>query len=315
MRFVAILLVLLIAAPLSAQNAWDPPGQAGFRRPDGWAQPPRSGGSVELGLWTNSASTLLGDVDATAVSGLARAGVVIEEIVEVGAVFGWAWGEIDTTLGDRDAASAANPMLSASFLANDPRFRLRAGCGFAFPAAPNEGQAATAAFYGSAIRGMSELWLWSPARFSIVPMFSIEAMPADFFYVDAAVRTGILIPVEDDQPGVLGDPDRGEADFVVDTQATVGFRHDYVLIALRYRTTFLPTVREEDDQAQVSLEPFIRLTAGVDPTSSTLLFGELRLLMNLDEELGFAFDELSCPTLGDKCRGVWGVFVSFGGGV
>jgi hypothetical protein len=310
-RFVWLL--LLVAAPASAQNAWDPPGQTGFRRPDGWEQAPRSGGSVELGFWTNSADTVLGDVEATSVSGLARAGVVIEEVFEIGAVGGWAWGEVDTAFGAGDAASAANPLVSGTFIFSDTRFRLRAGFGLGIPAVPNESAARGAAFYGSATRGLTELWLWAPARFSMVPSFSIEAMPADFFYVDAAVRMGILIPVEDEQSAILGDPDNGEVDLVVDTQATVGFRHDLVMIGLRFRSVFLPTVREEDDQAQMSLEPFIRLTAGVDARSA-LVFGELRLLMNLDDELGFAFDELQCG-LGDKCRGVWGMFVAFGGGV
>jgi hypothetical protein len=308
--------VLCAAAPAAAQNAWDPPSYSGFRRLDQWPQPPRSGGSVEIGFWTASrAAGGGGATNATSVSGLLRAGVVISEVFEIGAVAGWGWSELllDPFGSEREAASASNPLISGTFIAGEQRWRLRAGLGVTIPAAPNDNDARYPAFYASATRGLSELWLWAPARVSIVPMFSFEAIPFDFFYFDAAVRAGILIPIANDYPAVMGDPD-SEVDFVIDTQVTLGFRHDAILIGARFRSVFLPTLRSDDDQAQLSLEPLVRITGMID-TSSGLLFGELRLMMNLDHELGFAFAELSCPNgSGDRCRGVWGVFLAIGGG-
>jgi hypothetical protein len=314
----AFLAVLLLSSPALAQNAWDPPSHEGFRRPDGWPRAPRSGASVEIGFWTAGREIpLLGTEERlTSVSGLARAGLVIAEVFEIGVIGGWAWGSWALDPFSDEAATAANPLVSGTFIASDDRYRLRVGAGVTIPAAPNDAQARYAGFYGAASRGLSELWLWAPARLSIVPSFSFEAVPANFFYVDAGVQLAVMIPVEDDFAAVVdGSEDPGEVDFVIQPFATLGFRHDAVLVAARFRTVFLPTLRGENDQAQMSLEPFVRLTGTID-TSASLLFGEIRLMMNLDDELGFAFDELRCdPSFAtQRCRGVWGVFLAFGGG-
>ena len=126
--------------------------------------------------------------------------------------------------------------------------------------------------------------------------------------VEGGLQLGSLFPVQNDAPAVLGD-DPGQVDVAIQTRVGVGFRHDFFLGGVRFRGVFLPTVA--NDQAQTSMELFAR---GTWAASRALeLFGEWRLNMNLDRDLGFAFDQLSCNGDG-RCGGVWGMFFVVGAG-
>jgi hypothetical protein len=308
----AVCFVLTVGSIAHAQTAaWDPPTHAGF------TEPARSGGGVELGFWTANRNETFFDASASVVNGLLRGAVVIDNLIEVGLVAGWGWGRLDLDFGifggsTTEAATAADPLVYGGVVLGDQQWRLRVGGGIALPAAPSEGNATSVAYYSAATHGLGELWLWAPQRLSIVAYAIVEAVPVEYLYIEGALRPAVLIPVESDTSAVPGD-NAGDADFVVDASIAVGFRHDFVLAGVRVRGVFLPTIDDSLDQAQTSMEIFLRGTFPVEQIEGLMAFGEWRLVMNLDDDLGFAFDQLDCPTA-NACGGVWGMFFAFGVG-
>lgn len=288
----ACLLTCLLTAPAAAQRRVEV-------APDRLA-PLTSEGSVELGFFTGA----IEPVRVDAVSGLLRARLVFEQTIELGLVAGWGWAELDGTpfgLLDGDAASAANPLLYGGLVLHDDHtWRVRLNGGLALPAAPDDGAAASAAGANAATRGLSELWLWAPSRLSIVPGAQIEAVPVEFLYLEGTLRTGFLFPLADRATVAFDTP--GEVDVSIESQFTAAFHHPNVLGGGRLRAVFIPTLDEDRDRAQLSMDLFVR---GIGRVNDAELFAEWRLLMNLDDDLGFAFDQGK----------VWGMFFVFGGGL
>ncbi|MEC7525666.1 MAG: hypothetical protein VYE22_37635 [Myxococcota bacterium] len=287
----ATIMTCLLTSPAAAQRRVE-------HAPDRLA-PLTSGGSVELGFHTRG----IGRTRVDGVSGLLRLRFVFDQTIEIGATAGWAWAGIQNFFGflDGDAASAANPLIYGGLVLHDDHtWRLRLTGGLAFPAAPNEDQAALAAWTAASMRGYEELWLWAPARLTVVPGVQAEAVPVEFLYLEGTVRSGFLFPLED-RASIVGDTP-GEVDVSIETRFTAAFHHPNVLGGGRFRAVFLPTVDESRDQAQLSMDLFLR---GIGRVYGAELFGEWRLTMNLDDELGFAFDQ----------GGVWGMFFVFGGGL
>jgi hypothetical protein len=258
---------------------------------------PRSGGSLELGFWT---AGLEDGGRLGSISGLLRLGIVLERAVDVRLTLGGAYGDLDqAALGLGDSAGAfANPSLSAYGLFGEQRWRLRLGGGLAFPGVPSSPQAAQAAFFAAATQGLRELWLWTPQGLTPTVGASLEAMPVDYLYLDAAVSAGTLFAVGD-EPAVPGEAER-IVDLSIDASAAVGLRHDHVFGGVRGRGVFNPTFQDVDP-VQWSLELFAR-GSGPLPDTPLEVFGEIRFFTNLDPPLGFAFDP----------GGVWGLFVAAG---
>ena len=285
----ACLLTCLLTAPAAAQRRVEV-------APDRLA-PLTSEGSVELGFFTGS----VGALGVDGVSGLLRARLVFDQTIEVGLVAGWGWAEVDIGGVSADAASAANPLLYGGLVLHDDHtWRVRLNGGFALPAAPDEDRAAGVVGVNAATRGLAELWLWAPSRLSVVPGAQIEAVPVEFLYLEGSLRTGLLFPLAE-RPTIAGDT-AGEVDVSIESQFTAAFHHPNVLGGGRLRAVFIPTLDEDRDRAQLSMDLFVR---GIGRVNDAELFAEWRLLMNLDDDLGFAFDQGK----------VWGMFFVFGGGL
>lgn len=279
------LLVTPIAA--RAQPAWDTPSRRGFELV------PRSGANIELGFWTlrNEASQL------AALSGLLRAGLVLDESFEIGLTAGWVWAVLSPVEGvlsgaHGDHGAAANPQFSFTGIFGERSVRLRLGGGFTIPATPTGADARTAAFFGSGIRGYSELWLWTADRGSLLLDVSLQLVPVEMLYLELSARGAGMFTIAPQslaapqQEDFIGEEDAySNVDASIDLAAAIGIRGDNVLGGIRFRQVFNPTFR--DDQAQSSLELFLRATGRVEPTSIEL-FGELRLLANLDDPYGVA---------------------------
>lgn len=270
---------------------WDPPSSRGFELM------PRSGGSYEMGFWTAGLSD---GGRLTSLSGLLRLGIVLERAVELRLSGGWAWGDLDRNeLGvDGDAGAFANPMVSVFGITGEQRWRLRFGGGLALPGVPSTRQAAWAAYFASATRGLEQLWLWAPQGLTPVLEVSLETVPIDYLYLEADVAAGSIFPVGN-QPVVPRETER-IVDLSIDASAAIGLRHDNFLGGARWRTIFNPTFQDVDP-IQSSVELFARGTGRL--TNPPLeIFGEARFFANIDRPLGFAFEE----------GGTWGLFLAAG---
>ena len=141
---------------------------------------------------------------------------------------------------------------------------------------------ALALFGGTAMNASHELGLWAPERFSIVTPSRVE------FGTTSSSRlilhsVFISRPAADSEISVQFDPGVG---YYVARDALLGVRLPIAAV---------PT-GGSGDNAQIALEPFARVGIGDG-------FVNLRLTMNLDEPLGFAFDKGK----------IWGLHVGGGG--
>ncbi len=276
--------VVVLSAPVaaSAQVAWDSPSSEGF------VEVPRTGANIEAGFWGGDSGPA-----RFAFVGLLRAGLVLDRAFEIGVDAGFSYGILSGEAGDHGAS--ANPRISLRGIVGERRWRLRVGGGIAIPAIPSSDEARATALLGSQLRGYQELWLWGADRLSVVADAELVAVPVDFLYLEARVAAAALISASRNRFA----PGQAESfwDPTIDLSAAIGVRHDNLLAAVRFRQTFLPTF---DDQAQSSVELFLRPTTHIDD-SSVELFGEVRASMNLDDPLGVT-----------SATPMWGVFLSFG---
>lgn len=286
--------VLCLAAPAHAQPAWDTPSPRGF------TEVPRSGGLVELGFWQASRD----DTALASFSVLGRLGLVLERTTEIRFTYGFTYGDLDEEIfGQAEAWTTGNPMISVLPVIGDQNVRLRLGGGIAIPVIQDRDAERNAAFFASGSRGLSEVWLWAPERLGLVPELSLEWVPGEPFYFEGSVRPGVMIALDDDV-GLLPPEDNEDGenidpiDLVVETTLGAGLRHEHVLGGVRLRAIFSPTLAMES--VQTSAEVFARVTGMI--TDSIELFGEARLNVALDPNLGFGFTEL----------GFWGAFLSIG---
>lgn len=291
----AILAAAVLAAPAAgaAQSPWDTPSSRGFDLG------PRSGASLEASLWgLDNAGTPL-----VAFSGMLRAALVLDNVVELSLDAGFAYGVLsDAGAGNLlrdvsgDHGAAANPRISLRGVAGERRWRLRFGGGATIPAIPPSDAARQTALLGSLIRGVSDLWLWSADRTSVVVDTELVLVPIDLLYLEARAALGVLLTANE-SAFVPGQPDHA-ADVAIELSAAIGVRTDDVLFGARFRQTLLPTFT--GDIAQSAAELFVRPTGRVAGTSLEL-FGELRGVANLDEPFG-----ITSPVP------FWGVHLAFG---
>ncbi len=290
------------ASPAAAQPRWDTPSARGFELV------PRSGAAGELTMWAAAAE---GEDQVGHLSGLLRAGLVLEQVLEIGLVAGWAWTDFDQ---QRDAlgaignhGAAANTLLSVMGVAGEQRWRFRFGAGATIPAGLTSSDARLASFYGAAVRGGSELWLWAADRVSAVGLLQLQLMPLDFFYLELgaegaamfSVYTGEASTAPDNVAQAVALSTGGDVDATIQLRAAAALRDDNFMGGLRFRSVITPTL--DANTTQSSLEAFLRGTLRLDD-SSIELFAEASFLVNLDPPLGFAFEPL----------GVWGAGLSFG---
>lgn len=287
----ALVLVLACvpASPALGQLPWVTPGEEGFDARD----PSLSvGGELELTIFGGAVQVPFATADATSFSGVLNAAIVIDSVVEVGTTLGFTWGEARQSFTtDDDGAAPTNPWVYGAYVLDIERIaRLRFGAGLAFPLDPRGFQDSLAALYAAGTHGLENMWLWLGNRVSIVPFATLEAMPFRYLYTAASFHLGVMVPSSSDS-GVNTDVDLQFA-------MTGGVRAGPILGAVRLRVVWFPT-DSIGEEAQVSLEPFVRV---IFDLASLTGFAELGMTINLDEPLGFAFDQYK----------VWGIHLAGG---
>ena len=280
------------ASEARAQLPWITPSEEGFEPPPADDAPVHFGGDLDLTLFRGGVQVLLANADATSFSARLNAAVVIDSVAEIGTTLGFTWGEARQAFTtDDDGAAPTNPWFYGAYVLDIEKLaRVRVGGGLAFPLDPRSTNDAIAAAYAAGTYGLDDMWLWLGNRFSLVPFASIEAVPIQYLYTAASLYLGILIPSSSDS-GANTDVD-------IQTTFAAGARVGPILGALRLRIVWFPT-DTLGEEAQVSLEPFVR---GVFDVGDASAFAELRLTMNLDDPLGFSFDQYK----------VWGIHLAGG---
>jgi hypothetical protein len=166
--------------------------------------------------------------------------------------------------------------------------RVRWSGGIGLPTASPDGSGGGALGAAAGIHGLQDLYLWFRDTLSLVGRVRVEAGSSVLFAVDGAAY--FLIPTGDE------DADRN-TEFVLQPAGELGFRlSSATTFGARVSATWV-TTGDADDNAQASLTPFVRHDFGSG-------FFSAQLVMNLDEPLGFAFDD----------GGYWGLFLGLGGG-
>lgn len=300
MRPLASLLLLSAVAPVAnglaagtARAEWPPPGDF---RGDVPERPHVIFG--EFGLFTTSGDAPF-ESSFTVASFLIGGYFRVAEPLELGVLvpFMYATGEAFIPPGfavDGSQLHSGNPYVQAAYRGDFDVLTLRIGGGVTIPLAqfgdtvdPDDRIALSGLTLAAALRGLWDLWLWAPEQITVV----IPNARLDFAFHENAVFAvesafGVMISTNDADD---------ETDVLWQIGVEGGGRLER-LVELGLRLQLVTSLNSEGDQAQLSLTPFVRVELGAG-----LL--EARLTMNLDDELGFAFDEGK----------VWGLRVLGGG--
>lgn len=235
---------------------------------------------ADLAFWTGSE----GPIDVTVISPLVGGSVgagPIELALTWGFVHTSASGEVaGEEVGAADETAGGNPYLSGHYVGESGPVAYRVGLGLAPPLAGN------VAVLGAPLRGLWNAWLWLPDTLAVVPSVGLAIRGVPLVDIAGDLQLGVLVPTEDGDTEVIGQLG-GEI------AASAG------LFGAGFRVQGVWLLTEDlDDAFQLSIEPRIELRAGPGVVA-------LRLLMNLDEPNGFAFDD----------GGVWALRLTAGVGI
>lgn len=162
----------------------------------------------------------------------------------------------------------ANPFLGAYYVSAHGRTMVRVGAGIAIGVANED----SPLLLHWLMRGLRDLWMLLPHSFNLVPRFRLDTI------VSRGVTLGIDADLGFHDPTEGGDWEiTGQTGF--DVTGRIGSSFE---LGLRLQLGMWLT-GEGDDVVQTSAVPFVRALFGPG-------YAELRLLMNLDEPAGFAFD-------------------------
>jgi hypothetical protein len=278
-------------------TVWTGAAHAQWPEPGDWALTSEDRPHVVFGDIGFFAGDLI-TADAFAMSPLVGAYFHVIPPLELGFVWGAGYMYVDPaspTADDEGALRSANPYVHAAYRFDSEALVLRVGGGLVLPllfvpdmADADDVVGLLAVLYGGAMRGLWNPWMWSAERFSIViPNARIDFSLHPNLLLASEMALGIMVDLSDD-------PD---AETNVGWQFAIegGGRFAEVLRAgLRFQLVVL--FSDADDDAQLALEPFFRADFGPG-------YVETRLTMNLDDPLGFAFDDGK----------VWGLHVGGGG--
>lgn len=268
-------------------------------------QPTRSALWGELGIFTGShqrsaLGSLAGaEASATALSPMLEGYFGVTDSIEIAFQWGSVFVDRETTLAGLTEEDSSfligNPMISGVYLSHMDDAVLRLGMGVALPVADIDDDSAAGIVtrvigYGlaAAMRGWWDSWLWAHDRLTVaVPQLRIDSKNHDFVWaVDAAM--GLMIDTGDDDRDV-------EVPVQLAFEGGARLGSSFVLGA-RLQAVWVPTWDDDEaDNLQLALEPLARVEL-----ENAFFYSKLTL--NLDEPLGFAFDE----------GRVWGLH--FGGG-
>ncbi len=258
-------------------------------------RPTRSALWGELGFYTGELPGLAGllEAEATVFSPLIEGYFGIGDSLAID--FAWGFGQATVSWNAGPIAGeesegglvVGNPFFGASFVSRSRNGVLRVGGGATVPAVDAEGAGKTLAWQiAMAMRGLWDLWLWWPDRLTVVPSARYDG------------RSGSVEWAVEGAMGLMfytGDGDQ-ETEVPLQVAGEIGARLSKALVlGGRLQTWFLPTGEDDQDNAQVAVEPFVRV-------EGEHVFGFARFTINLDDPWGFAFDD----------DGVWGL--RLGGG-
>jgi hypothetical protein len=234
----------------------------------------------ELGFYMGS----LFGADVTSLSWVLGGGYKITPSLELDLMLPMAFlsasggGESDSGL------AVGNLHIGASFMQSKDELRYKFGGALEWGPWNSDYEAVSqfALFYGAGTRGSQNAGLWAPETFTLVTPARIEYGRQLSFTGDGAL--GFHVPT-----------DGGDFDFSVLLAPGVAYYvSETVLLGARLPMVFVLT--NDADMAQLGFEPNARFDLGS-------AFVNARFTLNLDEPLGFAFDE----------GGVWGLHVGAGG--
>lgn len=202
--------------------------------------------------------------------------------------------------GPADSFRLGNPYVGVRFGYRHPVFVARGGIGTTAPLtnAFDDGPEDHYAYrLGQAVHGMHDAWLLEPEIQPLVFRGDFELHGRHgYFGFDAAVAA--IFPVRDTGPN-------GNTEVVFQTGAYAAWTPvDVIALGVRLSVFFATNWRVgfwNEDEAQLSMIPFFRLDL-------VPAFFEIRLVMNLDDPYGFAFDDTPYPT-----DAVWAVTLTAGG--
>ena len=239
----------------------------------------------ELGFYTGDA---LG-ADVTVISPMLGFATPITGTLEIEAILPLSYASVEVNfLGQTQDDSAfilGAPYIGVNHIDSTGSMRYRIGGGIAlgFQEYSDLGEGLAAAG-GILVRGRQDQWLYWPERVSLVVPFRIEGGDDFVWSVDAAAA--VLIPT-----------DSGDTEIVLQPAPGIGFPVGGSTI-VGARLPIVWDVTRDGDNAQISLEPFVRAILGESG------FFLARFTMPIDEPQGFAFDD----------DGTWGLHVGGGAG-
>lgn len=275
-----LLMLVVFAVPSGSQAQWYEP--TGFRSQHGDARHLAFG---ELSVFSGSLASGLGSAEGFALSPLFGGYFRVLDPLEVGFLWGFAYGDGNRGMLEGSAFETGNPYLHAAYRLDSDGFVVRIGGGLTLPLATSgsifdaDDVAGLLGLTVSAgMRGLWSFWLWLPDRLTLVlPNARIDFDLHENLVLAAESAFGVMFYTGD-----------GDADTEVAWQLAgeVGgrFLEGILESGLRLQLVTNLTAGDGQDAAQLMAQPFFRAHLGP-------AFGEIRLAINLDNDLGFAFDQ------------------------
>ncbi|HEY6561108.1 MAG TPA: hypothetical protein VI072_27720 [Polyangiaceae bacterium] len=273
-----LILGLILAAYANVAAAAEPP----FAAPSGFEGAGLGLGDQKGRVWTETAFHT--QEYFTVAAATLGAGYRVTDSLELEAMLPFSYVSVEFfDLGghfshsERDHGfGIGNPYLGISRVNLDGTLRYKAGLGVTLPIAADEYPAGTAVVLAPATYGWQNAHLWAPDVLSIAAPLRVEG--GDTFVLGVDATPIVMISTEDE-------PYRdSDAEFVLQVAPGAGvYATDALLIGARL-PIFWAVTGDSYDNAQVAVEPYARLDVGSG-------FLNARFTVNLDEPLGFAFDE------------------------
>ena len=302
MRFTLPSIVAILALTLPGQaRAQDeqgdpfvsPPPDLGGGEVTGAAAQRRSRIGLDLTFMFKEVDTgLTGTLKLTSLSPIFRGFFTVAPHGAIGVDWGFiSWTHASGGGDSEDGVFPGNPFVGGYYLqhlVDDLHLDVGGGLGLPLSAASDDDLGSAAGVFALATQGLYDAWLYLENTMSVVLEADLHGSLAQGVYLGAELALPIFIVVKD------LDDDADRAELGIQFALEVGFDSGVVIPGLRFQGVWIPT--SGGDNFQAALAPFVRIEL---PGG----YFHAMLLMNLDDPLGFAFDE----------EGFYGVTV--GGGV
>lgn len=270
----AALAVLSLSGNAAAQAFASPTGMAGAGLGMQAGQDGRAWG--EMGLFLRD--------DQSIFSPIGGLGLELNPKLELQLVLPMSHAAIDP---DQTDFMVGNPFASLSYIGWGSELRFKVGGGATVPLFNDDDAAEFLNSLGAgAMRGFQDFYLFSSKTLSLVAPVRVESGRKVVFSIDAAPILTIPVGNSNDDMDLAVQFAPGAGVYLDASQRS--------LIGGRLPLVWVPT--RDGDNAFLAIEPFFRQQVGSG-------FFNTRLTLNLDEPLGFAFDD----------DGYWGLHVGGGG--